>query len=155
MYERFVVTSLLRDLLYILAFPFFGGLIYFGAGLYRQEYRGCVLGILGLTFGGMMLLAIVSEFSCIYDYLQYLQHGDSYVQEATCEITEARSGTSAGLLMARQRLYCADGQEFITKYRRDYQRLAWRWAQERRVLRIRYLPRSRLILEAAPSGGTD
>lgn len=140
---------LIKDLLYILSFPFFGALAYLVTTTLRQEYRSASSLVI-VVFAAATLLAIWSEFPFLYDYVQYLWQGSKYTQEAVCQITDVHSGTAAGLLMARQRLYCADGREFVTKHRRDFQRMAWRWAQANLVLYIRYLPRSSLVLEAVP-----
>lgn len=147
---QFVFQALIKDTLYVLAFPVSGVLAYFVNSAFGQMRREHLLWIVIVVFGGMMLLAFWSTLPFFQDYALYLQYGNDYVQRTDCQIVKARSGTTHGLLMAWQRLYCADGQEFITKYRRDYLRLGWRWAQERRVLRIYYLPRSRMVLKASP-----
>ncbi|MCS7283706.1 MAG: hypothetical protein RMK65_06895 [Anaerolineae bacterium] len=143
--------ALFWDTVRVLIFPLAAALIYFGAGLYRESdlrIRGLV--VLGIFFGALTALQVYNQFPFIHDYVHYLRRGDAWVMEAQCRVVDTSSGTATGLGMAMVRLYCADGQEFITKYRRDYQRLAWRWARAGQVLRIRYLPRSRLVLEAIP-----
>ncbi len=150
MYKTFIIAALVRDVLLVFIFPLCGILIYIGAGLYKQEYRGCALLVLFLFFGGMTALEIWNEFPYLYDYFRYLRDQDHYVQEATCRITDVSSGTASGVLTAMERIHCQDGTQFVSKYRRDYQRVLWRWAREGRTLHVRYLPRSRLVLELMP-----
>ena len=150
-YQNFVVRVLIYELLQVLAPVFFFLFIYLGAGLYKEEYRGCALAVLGLFFGGMLLLALWVSYPVLYDCVQYLRQGEAYVQDDSCHLVDVSSGIGiVGLVFPRDRLYCQDNQQFVSLYRRDYQRVLWRWAREGRTLHVRYLPRSRLVLELIP-----
>ena len=148
MYQTFVVRVLIYELLQVLAPVFFFAVAYFGGGLHKEEYRGCALTVLGLFFGGVLLLALWVCYPVLYDCVQYLRQGEAYVQDDSCRLVDVSSGIGIiGLVFPRDRLYCQDDQQFISRYRRDYQRVLWRWAKEERMLRVRYLPRSRLVME--------
>jgi hypothetical protein len=150
-YQTFVMRALIYELLQVLAPVFFFAVIYFGAGLYKEEYRGCALAVLGLFFGGVLLLALWVCYPVLYDCVQYLRQGEAYVQDDSCRLTDVSSGIGLfGLVFPRDHLYCQGNQEFVSLYRRDYQRVLWRWAREGRTLHVRYLPRSRLVLELMP-----
>jgi len=148
LYRHFVLHVLMIHALYVL-FPagtFF--IIYFGGRFHKEEYRGRALAMLGILFGGWFVLNAWAFSPEIYDCVQYLREGDSYVLEDICYLENVSSAIgTVGLVTARNHLYCRDGKDFISEYRRDYPRMLWRWAKEGRVLRVRYLPRSLLVLE--------
>ncbi|MGB9889895.1 MAG: hypothetical protein ACPLTQ_09530 [Anaerolineae bacterium] len=150
MYQTFVISTFIKETLFVVAPIFFFALIYWGAGLYKEEYRGCALATLGLFWGGLLALIVWDSYPFLYDCIQYLRQGDAYVQDATCRLEQVTSGTTIGFFLAQEHLHCQGGVDFISRYRRDLQRVLWRWAKEQRVLRIRYLPRSRLVLELTP-----
>ncbi len=149
-YKAFVIATLIKEALHVAAPLLFFALIYWGAGLHKQEFRGCAFATLCLFWGGILLMMAVDGYPFLYDCVRYLRQGDAYVQDATCRLEEVTSGTAVGLVLAQERLHCQTGTTFISRYRRDYQRVLWRWAQEKRVLHIRYLPRSQLVLEIIP-----
>jgi hypothetical protein len=150
MYQTFVVRVLIYELLQILAPVFFFAIVYFGAGLHKEEHRGCAIAMLGLFFGGWLILGLWDSYPLLYDCVQYLRQKDAYVHDDSCHLTMVTSGTAVALVLAQERLHCQDNKEFISRYRRDYQRVLWRWARESRTLHARYLPRSRLVLELTP-----
>jgi len=148
MYQHFVLKVLLIQVFFLAVPIAVFALIYFGAGMHKEEYRGCALAVIGGFCGCWLIFNAWGCFPEIYDCVQYLRQGDSYVREDVCHLEDVRSSVGrVGLVTARNRLHCRDGKEFVSEYRRDYPRVLWRWAKEQRILRVRYLPRSLLVLE--------
>ena len=147
MYQHFVLQVLLIQV-FFLAVPIAAfALIYFGGYMHKEEYRWYALAVIGGFCSCWLIFNTWGCFPEIYDCVQYLRH-DSYVQEDICYLEDISSAIGmVGLVFPRDRLYCRDGKEFVSEYRRDYHKVLWRWAREKRILRVRYLPRSLMVLE--------
>ncbi|NPA30422.1 MAG: hypothetical protein GXO37_00300, partial [Chloroflexi bacterium] len=127
-------------------------IIYFGFQLYQTKARGCARGLLLLLWGGLALLDFASKRKYYADYLRYLRLGDVYVMERTCLVTDAHAPTPTALVYATQHLQCADGTSLTLRYRRDYQRI---YPKVGRAFRVRYLPKSGLVVELEPLDADD
>lgn len=147
MYEGFIRSAFMKDLLYNLFFLIWIPVIYFGFQLYKEESRGCALTFLIMFFGGAALVDFSTKWAYYADYVNYIRQGDNYVMEKTCVVESIDASLSTAIVYGHQNLECSDGTHVELRYRRDYQRI---YPKVGRAFRVRYLPKSGMVVELEP-----
>lgn len=146
MYESRIITALFFDFYPALFCALLGTLLLILA-VWSRDRTGALI-VLVVAFVMPTMAGVIANFPYICDYLQYFWHREKYVHMTICQVADAR-GSRNGLYW----MDCSDGRSFSIKHSGYYYWLAQRWAQERQVVLVFYLPRSRFVLRATPVSG--
>ena len=79
----------------------------------------------------------------LFDYLEYLRAGDSYVESKTCKVVDTTWTTLPFIMFGNEDIKCDDGKWYYIRYQRTY-----RWTGKKgKTFKIIFLPESKVIIE--------